>query len=90
MLLGQVLESKARERTGQAIRLLMDLPKQAQKITESGEHAVDLVLVEVEFSAHSSWEKIPVDGMVESGSSYLDESMLTGESELKFKEQGSR
>tara|TARA_R110002073_G_scaffold149534_13_gene303324 strand:- start:845 stop:3283 length:2439 start_codon:yes stop_codon:yes gene_type:complete len=81
VLLGQVLELRARQQTGGAIRELMQLaPETAHRLTEEGEEEVSLD------SVHKGdrlrirpGEKVPVDGRVLSGSSSVDESMLTGE-----------
>lgn len=81
VLLGQVLELRARQQTGGAIRELMQLaPELAHRITDQGEEDVSLK------SVHKGdrlrvrpGEKVPVDGRVLSGSSSVDESMLTGE-----------
>jgi Cu+-exporting ATPase len=82
VLLGQVLELKARERTSGAIRALLDLaPKMARRINgDGGEQDVplDAVVVGDRLRVHPG-EKVPVDGVVEAGSSALDESMMTGE-----------
>lgn len=82
VLLGQVLELKAREQTGSAIRALLQLaPQHAHRIMENGDeeeialnavHQGDLLRVR-------PGEKIPVDGEVVEGQSYVDESMITGE-----------
>jgi Cu+-exporting ATPase len=82
VFLGQVLELRARERTGSAIRALLDLsPRTARRIAADGSE------VDVEIAAVASGdrlrvrpgERIPVDGVVVSGTSSIDESMLTGE-----------
>jgi len=81
VLLGQVLELRARQQTGRAIRELMNLaPETAHRIVDDGEEDVSLN------SVHKGdrlrvrpGEKVPVDGKVLSGSSSVDESMLTGE-----------
>ena len=81
VLLGQVLELRARQQTGGAIRELMKLaPDTAHRITDDDEEDVSLD------SVHKGdrlrvrpGEKVPVDGKVLSGSSSVDESMLTGE-----------
>lgn len=82
VLLGQVLELQARERTSGAIRALLDLaPKTARRITDGGEEEVslDAILVGDRLRVRPG-EKTPVDGVVLDGRSTLDESMVTGES----------
>ena len=81
-LLGQILELAARERTGSAIRELMDLaPKTARLIRpDGGEEDVALDRVGAgDLLRVRPGEKIPVDGEVVEGGSAVDESMLTGE-----------
>ncbi|MBL8544646.1 MAG: heavy metal translocating P-type ATPase [Hyphomonadaceae bacterium] len=82
VLLGQVLELQARERTSGAIRALLDLaPKTARRITEAGEEEVSLDLIQVGDRLRvRPGEKTPVDGVVLDGRSSFDESMVTGES----------
>jgi len=83
VLLGQVLELRARERTSGAIKALLNLaPKTARRIADDGseeEVALELVLVGDRLRVRPG-EKVPVDGVVEEGRSALDESMVTGES----------
>ncbi len=83
VLLGQVLELRARERTSGAIRALLDLaPKTARQIAADGaetEVTLDAVLVGDRLRVRPG-EKIPVDGTVIDGRSSVDESMVTGES----------
>jgi Cu+-exporting ATPase len=82
VLLGQVLEIRARERTGGAIRALLDLaPKTARIIRDNGnEEEIPLEHVHVGDRLRvRPGEKIPVDGEVVEGASSVDESMLTGE-----------
>ncbi|MEP1648463.1 copper-translocating P-type ATPase, partial [Rhodopirellula bahusiensis] len=81
VLLGQVLELRARQQTGGAIRELMQLaPETAHRITEDGEEEVSLDAVHRGDRLRvRPGEKVPVDGRVMSGSSSVDESMLTGE-----------
>jgi Cu+-exporting ATPase len=82
VLLGQVLELRARQRTGDAIRALLGLqPRQARRIASDGsERDVDLAEVGVGDRLRVlPGQKVPVDGVIESGESALDESMLTGE-----------
>ncbi len=82
VLLGQVLELQARERTSGAIRALLDLaPKTARRITDSGDEEVSLDAIEVGDRLRvRPGEKTPVDGVVLDGRSTFDESMVTGES----------
>jgi Cu+-exporting ATPase len=81
VLLGQVLEIRARERTGAAIRGLLDLaPKVAIRVTGSGEAEVPLADVVVGDKLRvRPGAKVPVDGRVVEGASTIDESMVTGE-----------
>ncbi len=83
VLLGQVLELRARERTSGAIRALLDLaPKNARRIAADGtesEVALDALLVGDRLRVRPG-EKIPVDGTVIDGRSAVDELMVTGES----------
>lgn len=82
VLLGQVLELKAREKTGSAIKALLDLsPQMALRLKEDGtteEISLEDVIVGDHLRVRPG-EKIPVDGIVIEGSSVVDESMLTGE-----------
>nr|WP_236748578.1 copper-translocating P-type ATPase [Acidovorax carolinensis] len=81
-LLGQILELKARSQTSAAIKSLLGLaPKTARRIAPDGtEEDIPLAHVHVGDRLRvRPGEKVPVDGVVEEGSSALDESMLTGE-----------
>lgn len=82
VFLGQVLELKARERTGSAIRALLDLaPKTARRIGADGTET-DIELDEVRTGDRlriRPGESVPVDGTVVEGASLVDESMITGE-----------
>jgi len=82
VLLGQILELRARERTGSAIRALLDLAaKNARVIREDGSEE-EVPLEEVQLGDRlrvRPGEKVPVDGEVVEGRSSVDESMLTGE-----------
>ncbi len=82
VLLGQVLELRARSQTGAAIRALLGLaPKTARRVTDDGrEEDVPLELIQVGDRLRvRPGEKIPVDGLVLEGHSAVDESMITGE-----------
>jgi Cu+-exporting ATPase len=82
VLLGQVLELRARERTGGAIRALLDLaPKTALRVEKSGKtETVELAAVRVgDVLRVRPGDKVPIDGTVTEGRSSVDESMLTGE-----------
>lgn len=89
VLLGQMLELKAREQTGGAIRALLDLaPKTARRIDENGNEE-DVPLDQIKAGDHlrvRPGEKIPLDGVVTEGGSAVDESMITGESMAVKKE----
>jgi Cu+-exporting ATPase len=82
VLLGQVLELRARTQTGAAIRALLDLaPTRARLVREDGSEA-DIPLEEVQAGNRlrvRPGEKVPVDGVVLEGKSAVDESMITGE-----------
>jgi Cu+-exporting ATPase len=83
VLLGQVLELRARERTGGAIRALLDLaPKTARRI-DQGDMEREVPLDQIQAGNRlrvRPGEKVPVDGAVLEGRSTIDESMVTGES----------
>ncbi len=91
-LLGQVLELRARATTGDAIKGLLDLaPATARRVTGDGEEEVPLAQIVVGDRVRvRPGEKVPVDGLVESGRSAIDESMLTGEPVPADKEPGDR
>ncbi len=81
-VLGQILELKARSQTSLAIKSLLGLsPKTARKISTDGSE-IDIALDEIvvgDLLRVRPGEKVPIDGVVETGSSSVDESMLTGE-----------
>src|SRR5918994_772268 len=93
VLLGQVLEIRARERTSGAIKALLGLaPKTARRVRDDGsdeEVPLDEVQVGDRLRVRPG-EKIPVDGEVLEGRSTVDESMLTGEPVPAEKAQGDR
>ncbi len=92
VLLGQVLELRAREKTSGAIRALLGLaPKTARRVTKGGDEDVALDAVAVgDLLRVRPGEKIPVDGVVAEGRSSVDESMVTGESMPVGKAEGAR
>jgi Cu+-exporting ATPase len=93
VLIGQVLELRAREATSGAIRALLDLaPKTARRVKDDGsdeEVSLDAVKVGDRLRVRPG-DKVPVDGVVLEGHSALDESMVTGESMPITKEKGAR
>lgn len=93
VLLGQVLELRARSRTGSAIRALLGLvPPTARVVTEDGSEK-DIPLDQVKPGDHlrvRPGEKVPVDGIVLEGESLIDESMVTGEPMPVEKTKGNR
>ena len=92
VLLGQMLELRARESTSGAIRALLDLaPKTARRIMPDGtEQEIQLDTVQVGDRLRvRPGEKVPVDGVVVEGRSAVDESMVTGESMPVTKEAGA-
>ncbi len=92
VLLGQVLELRARSRTGVAIRALLDLvPRTARIIRNGSEQDIPLDQVHVGDRLRvRPGEKIPVDGVVLEGRSSVDESMITGEAVPVEKNEGAR
>jgi len=92
VLLGQVLELRAREQTSGAIRALLDLaPKTAISVTDHGDAVVALDAVAVGDRLRvRPGDKVPVDGELIEGHSTLDESMVTGESMPVSKDVGAK
>jgi P-type Cu+ transporter len=93
VLLGQVLELKARDRTGNAIRALLGLaPKNARRVKADGSEE-DVLLEAIKPGDRlrvRPGEKVPVDGLVLEGRSAVDESMITGEPLPVEKEAGAK
>jgi len=93
VLLGQVLELRAREQTSGAIKALLDLaPKTARRLKDDGtdeEVSLDAIAVGDRLRVRPG-EKVPVDGELIEGRSSLDESMVTGESMPVTKERGAK
>ena len=81
VLLGQVLELRARSRTGSAIKALLNLaPPTARQVAPGGDHEVPLDQVKVgDWLRVVPGDKVPVDGAVVEGHSSVEESMITGE-----------
>ncbi|MEO7548988.1 MAG: copper-translocating P-type ATPase, partial [Ramlibacter sp.] len=81
VLLGQVLELRARSRTGSAIKALLNLaPPTARKVDDDGDHEVPLEQVQVGDRLRVvPGDKVPVDGVVVEGHSSVEESMISGE-----------
>jgi len=93
VLLGQVLELRAREATSGAIKALLQLaPKTARRIGEDGtDHEVEIETLHAGDRLRvRPGEKVPVDGIILEGRSALDESLVTGESLPVTKEPGTR
>jgi Cu+-exporting ATPase len=90
ILLGRLLEARARAGTGEAIRKLVGLqPRRARVERDGGELEIDIAEVRSgDLVVVRPGEKLPVDGEVVSGSSQVDESMVTGESIPVSKREG--
>jgi Cu+-exporting ATPase len=92
VLLGQVLELRARERTGGALRALLDLaPKTARRVRQGHDEEIplDQVVLGDQLRVRPG-DRVPVDGVLTEGASAVDESMVTGESLPVEKSAGSR
>ncbi|MBI4807857.1 MAG: heavy metal translocating P-type ATPase [Nitrosomonadales bacterium] len=93
VLLGQVMELRARSQTSAAIKLLLGLAPKTARIVRSNGNEEDIPLEQVQPNdvlRVRPGEKVPVDGMVLEGTSALDESMVTGESIPVEKTMGAR
>ena len=91
ILLGRYLEAKARGRTSEAIQRLVGLQARTARVQRDGQ-VVDLPIGEVvldDVVEVRPGERVPVDGLVLEGQSYVDESMITGEPVPVVKESGS-
>ncbi|MDQ2191427.1 copper-translocating P-type ATPase [Vibrio sp. B4-12] len=79
--LGHYIEAKAKAKTTQSLQALINLqPQQATRITAQGDQQIAVELVQLGMQLRiKPGEKVPIDGKVLSGESYVDESMLTGE-----------
>lgn len=92
ILLGRTLEARAKTRTGAAIRHLLDLKPKMARVMRGGS-AIDVPLESVQegdILLVRPGERVPVDGEVVEGTSFVDESMLTGEAEPKAKSAGAQ
>jgi Cu+-exporting ATPase len=92
VLLGQVLELRARARTSHSIRELLNLAPKTARLVKSDGTEIDVPLEKVHVGDRvrvRPGEKIPVDGVVLEGHSYVDESMITGEPIPVVKSTGS-
>src|SRR5579885_2940333 len=92
VLVGQVLELSAHEKTSGALRALLDLaPKTARKVSASGDEEVPLDSVQVgDLLRVRPGDKVPVDGEVTEGKSNVDEALVTGEPMPVTKEKGAK
>jgi P-type Cu+ transporter len=93
VLMGQVLELRARRQTNSAIRALLDLAPKTTRIIDSDGSEKDIPLAQVKVGERlrvRPGEKIPVDGVILEGESSVDESMVTGEPMPVEKSPGSR
>jgi Cu+-exporting ATPase len=90
--LGHFIEAKAKAKTTLSLQSLVDLqPSDATQITKHGEKQIDIRAIEIGMKLRiKPGEKVPVDGKVLSGESYIDESMLTGEPVPTLHNVGSR
>ncbi len=92
VLLGQMLELKARSRTGSAIRALLDLAPRTARVLRDGEEQevpLDQVVAGDQLRVRPG-EKVPVDGSITEGRTSIDEAMITGEAMPAGKEVGDK
>ncbi len=90
--LGHYIETKAKSRTNRSLQTLLNLqPQQATLVTEQGDQSIAVADIQLGMSLRiKPGEQVPVDGVVSTGHSYLDESMLTGEPIPVLKEVGAK
>lgn len=93
ILLGKMLEERAKSNTSSAIKKLMGLQPKTVTVVHHGGHQMEIPIAQVKVGDTllvKPGEKIAVDGAVTSGSSYVDESMLSGEPVAVHKEMGAK
>jgi Cu+-exporting ATPase len=92
VLLGQMLELRARSRTGSAIKALLNLaPPTARRVTDGGDEEIPLEQVRSgDLLRVRPGDKVPVDGVLTEGRSSIDESMITGEPVPVAKQPGDK
>lgn len=93
ILLGKMLEERAKSNTSSAIKKLMGLQLKTVTVVHHGGHQMEIPIAQVKVGDTllvKPGEKIAVDGAVTSGSSYVDESMLSGEPVAVHKEMGAK
>lgn len=93
ILLGKLLEERAKANTSSAIKKLMGLQPKTVTIVHPDGHTMEIPVAQVRISdllLVKPGERIPVDGVVQSGSSYVDESMISGEPVAVAKSAGAR
>ncbi|HAS3558727.1 TPA: heavy metal translocating P-type ATPase [Vibrio cholerae] len=90
--LGHYIETKAKSNTNRSLQALLNLqPQQATLVTEQGDQSIAVADIQLGISLRiKPGEQVPVDGVVSTGHSYLDESMLTGEPIPVLKEVGAK
>ncbi|ENM3854579.1 copper-translocating P-type ATPase CopA [Vibrio cholerae] len=90
--LGHYIETKAKSNTNRSLQALLNLqPQQATLVTEQGDQSIAVADIQLGMSLRiKPGEQVPVDGVVSTGHSYLDESMLTGEPIPVLKEVGAK
>ncbi|EGR0308643.1 copper-translocating P-type ATPase [Vibrio cholerae] len=90
--LGHYIETKAKSNTNRSLQALLNLqPQQATLVTEQGDQSIAVADIQLGMSLRiKPGEQVPVDGVVCTGHSYLDESMLTGEPIPVLKEAGAK
>ncbi|MDV2360269.1 copper-translocating P-type ATPase CopA [Vibrio cholerae] len=90
--LGHYIETKAKSNTNRSLQALLNLqPQQATLMTEQGDQSIAVADIQLGMSLRiKPGEQVPVDGVVSTGHSYLDESMLTGEPIPVLKQAGAK